>query len=434
VANTGARRARALVGRWAGTGFWAIADQGLFAVSNFGLNVLLARWLAPIDYGAFSVAYTIFLLLGTFHTAVLTEPMLVFGPGKYSGRLTAYLSVLLRGHWLFGAATGALFTVAGIGFLVLGDSPLTPALFGLAIASPFVLFQWLMRRACYVNLQPRLAAIAGAIYMVVVGAGALALNYQQWLGPATALGLMAVASLVSALWLVKKLAIRGRHEADHALVKDALETHWQYGRWAVGAAGLGWAAGNVPNLALPTRYGLEAVATLRAAFNFVMPVLQVFSALGSVMLPALVRARKAGTLRRTALAAWALYSVLALGYGLVLLPFVETLTAFAYGDNFQGLTPITMVLALLPLTAAATSVFGGALRALERPRAIFWAYLASAIVSISGGLALVLLFGAVGAAISMVLASIVTAAVALVLLRRSLAVRAAPDPATAGGV
>ena len=198
---------RGVAKRWVGRGFWAIMDQGLFAVSNFGLNVLLARWLAPTDYGAFSVAYTIFLLLGTFHTAILTEPMLVFGPGKYKERLGAYLGVLLRGHWLFGALTGTLFAAAGLALWRFGHSPLTPAILGLAVAAPFILFQWLMRRACYVNLQPRLAASAGAIYMALMAAGVLGVYHYGWLGAATALLVMAAASLVSGLWLVYQLRV-----------------------------------------------------------------------------------------------------------------------------------------------------------------------------------------------------------------------------------
>src|SRR3712207_1992334 len=78
--------------RWVTKGLWAVLDQGFFASSNFVLNVLLARWLAPADYGAFSLAFAVFLLIGSLHTAVLTEPMLVFGPGKYKDRLSEYMA------------------------------------------------------------------------------------------------------------------------------------------------------------------------------------------------------------------------------------------------------------------------------------------------------------------------------------------------------
>src|ERR1700685_915370 len=84
---------------WVGKGSLAVLDQGLFASSNFLLNVLLARWLAPADYGAFALAYSIFLLLLVLHNALLTAPMLVFGSGKYRERFREYLGVLLRVHF-----------------------------------------------------------------------------------------------------------------------------------------------------------------------------------------------------------------------------------------------------------------------------------------------------------------------------------------------
>src|SRR5690606_25728151 len=89
---------RLVAGGMLGKGFWAVMDQGLFAFSNFLVNILLARWLAPESYGAFSIAFSLFLVLGTFHTALLTEPMLVFGASKYRYSFAEYLRVLLRGH------------------------------------------------------------------------------------------------------------------------------------------------------------------------------------------------------------------------------------------------------------------------------------------------------------------------------------------------
>ncbi len=72
-------------------------DQGLFSISNLVLNVLLARWLLPEDYGIFATAFAIFLLVATLHTGLFEEPMLVFGSGKYRNRISEYLGTLLHG-------------------------------------------------------------------------------------------------------------------------------------------------------------------------------------------------------------------------------------------------------------------------------------------------------------------------------------------------
>ena len=47
--------------KWLHKGGFAVLDQGLFAGSNFLASILLARWLPAAEYGAFVVAYSIFL-------------------------------------------------------------------------------------------------------------------------------------------------------------------------------------------------------------------------------------------------------------------------------------------------------------------------------------------------------------------------------------
>src|SRR5438552_11552208 len=95
-------------------GAWAVTDQALFAGSNFILNIVLARWLTPDGYGAFGVAFAVFLLLGTLHTSLLTEPMIVFGAGRFRDRAAQYLGLLLYGHMIFALPCSLLLAVASV--------------------------------------------------------------------------------------------------------------------------------------------------------------------------------------------------------------------------------------------------------------------------------------------------------------------------------
>src|ERR1035437_10172823 len=146
---------------WVGKGSLAILDQGLFAGSNFLLNVLLARWIAPADYGAFALAYSVFLLLGVFHSALLTGPMLVFGPGKYRERFPEYIGILLRGHFALMLPCAVLLPVAALLLGWLYSPAVGRAFVALAVAAPFILLLWLLRRAFYVRLNPGWAAAGG---------------------------------------------------------------------------------------------------------------------------------------------------------------------------------------------------------------------------------------------------------------------------------
>ena len=125
--------------RWVAKGAWAVLDQGVFALSNFGINIVMARWLAPRDYGAFTLAYSVFLLLGTVHSALLVEPMMVFGAGKYREKFPDYLSLLMRGHWLITAAASLLLGAIATGLILAGQRIVGVPVVALAAVTPFIL-------------------------------------------------------------------------------------------------------------------------------------------------------------------------------------------------------------------------------------------------------------------------------------------------------
>lgn len=409
---------RRVAGHWAGKGFWAIMDQGLFALSNFALNVLLARWLTPTDYGAFSIAYTIFLLFGALHTSVLTEPMMVFGPGKYKERLQSYLGILLRGHWAFALVIASLFALTGFTLWRLGPNPLTPAIFGLAVATPFILFQWLMRRACYVSLQPKLAACAGALYMALIATSVLALYHLAWLGVATVLVAMAGSSLGSGLWLVYQLRAVAGANSGSDLARESLIDHWRYGRWAIGTAVLMWFPGNSFLLFLSSWWGLEASAAYRAILNLLLPIMNITTALGGVLLPLLVRARARQSFGRTVFRFTILFLAGPIIYWLLLGVFGEYVLHLLYDSKYGGNPLVLWLAGLIPVMAAISNVGGAALRALELPNLIFFTYACSATVALTAGLALVHMWGVQGSFIGWLLTYAVTASVMGISLRR----------------
>ena len=102
---------------WALKGGLALLDQGLFAGSNFVASILLARWLSPQEYGAYAVAFAVFLLLLVPYQALVLEPMLVFGGSAYRNSIRSYVKSLLVVHCAMGLAIViALCAAAGLGF------------------------------------------------------------------------------------------------------------------------------------------------------------------------------------------------------------------------------------------------------------------------------------------------------------------------------
>jgi O-antigen/teichoic acid export membrane protein len=392
----------------------------LFATSNFVINILLARWLSPDDYGAFGVTFAVFLLVGSVHSAILTEPLLVFGPGKYKDRLSDYMGALVYGHLGFAVLGSLVLLLVSVGFALSGWRSLYTVMLALALAEPFILLLWLMRRACYARFEPHLAASGGAWYMVLMLAGAYVLYWREWLSAASALGVMGVSSLAVSLWLAVRLRVKLPSLWGDDLTREAIRDHWRYGRWSVGNQALNWVPMNIYYLLLPVWGGLAAGASFKALMNLVMPMLQAVWALSILLLPTLVWARDEGRAKLNSRVRLALvpFVVGPAIYWLLLGLFHQPLVSWLYDGQYTEGAALMWILGLSPIVASVKQVLSQSLRALERPDWLFLAYTVSAIIALTLGTGLVYLWGIVGAGMGLVICQGVTAALALVSYQR----------------
>ena len=134
---------------WVSKGGFAILDQGLISGSNFIVSILLARWLVPEQYGAYAVAFGIFVLLSLVYQSLVLEPMAVFGGSAYRDGLRGYLRSLLWIHITISVAIVVVFGASALGAELLHSGVLAGALAGVSIASPCILVFWLARRTFY---------------------------------------------------------------------------------------------------------------------------------------------------------------------------------------------------------------------------------------------------------------------------------------------
>jgi O-antigen/teichoic acid export membrane protein len=400
-----------------GVGAFAVLDQVLFAGSSFSINILLARWLPPVQYGAFALAFFLFLLLGALHTAVLTEPMLVFGASVYRGRVRAYLGRHVMLHVLVSVATAIVLAV-GAGVVWLSGSTAWPALLALAAAAPFVLLLWLLRRAFYIELTPRGAVAGDAVYFAATLAGLYLLHRTGHLSPENALFVMGAAAAAGSCLMLAVLRpdLRGAGVSW----REIASRHWVYGRWSTLAQALYWASGQVLVILVPVVLGLGALAGLAAAMNLFRPLNPLLQSVQTVMLPSTASAASdgAGTveLRRRLRG----YLLVAGGgvflYGLTLSIFSHAALHALYRGRYDDHRSLVFLFALSYTVSTVVQVQTVLLKATGNVRVV------PAIWALSGALVLVcsvpamLVFGLTGALIVLI-ASYSTAA--LVAWRRA---------------
>lgn len=400
---------------WAGKGFWAVVDQALFAGTNFLVNILLARWLEPAAYGAFATAYAVFLLLGTLHTALWTEPMLVYGSSRYREAFGAYQAVLLRYHWRLALVVFAVFGILGLGLGVVGQRELALSFLGLSLAAPVVLYMWLVRRGAYVLLDPRLAALGGGVYLLLYLALATFLMKVGSLNNLTALLAMALGALMAAEAIRLRLAVGLQGGVDPSAI---WQTHWSYGRWVVLAGIFSWVPGSVPLFALSLKHDLEATAQFKVLQDLLMPAFHVLAALNQLLVPLMARVSSKSERMRNLRVFLAIFLLLSMAYWALLATQGLRIVTWLYGEKYAHLAPWLPLMGFLPVIGAVVFVMGGFFRALGLPKVVTFAYGVGALFSLFIGSVMVWVGGIEGGVFSSLLVQLLMAMVFALYYKR----------------
>jgi O-antigen/teichoic acid export membrane protein len=402
----------------------AILDQGLFAGTNFLVNILLGRWLTPTQYGAFALVYSFFFLFSTFHTAVLTEPMMVFGPGKFAPHFRKYVGILLCGHFSLMIPGSLILLIAASvsGHFYPGGTE--RAFLGLVVAAPLILMLWLVRQTFYIRLQPGWSAVGGALYLVFFLAVVFALRAQNRLSPMTAFLGMGTGALAASIFLLIRLQPRWIRGPGNPTASAVASEHWRYGRWSIAGVAVQWFPSNIYYALLPAWMGLAGSGALRAFMNLAMPVLHSISPLSSLFLPLLVQARQQGGSQLMTKRMNSFLALLIAGstvYLGLLLYFRSEVLNLCYAGKYveYGWLPVFLV-GLLPIAVSLNAVLACGLRALERPDWIFWCYVGSSVVTLVAGIPLTAKLGIVGALSGVLLSSLTTGLLALLFYKQYL--------------
>jgi O-antigen/teichoic acid export membrane protein len=410
---------------WATKGGLALLDFGLYSGANFLLGILLARWMVPEQYGAYALAFSIFILITFLYQALLLEPLSVFSGTTYSKNLRGYLRSNFWLHWGISAVICFLMGATAIAAKVWWHSPVSAMAFaGMTAATPFILIHALGRRSFYLKLSPGPAAFGSSFYCVLVVSGSFLVYKLGWLSAFSAFLVMGFAALVGGVVMFFQLKAKLEPATAEMHLHETWKKHWEYGKWALGTCIVGWIPTYVYIPLVSKFSGLAVTGELRALMNLGGPVLQTYAALSMLFLPYAARvqgatgSRGSGTLSRKLTA---MFVAGAIAYWIVLIPLRRPLFNLLYAGKYMDAS------SLLPLFAAETVIWSAALgpaivlRAMEYPRSLFFANGAASVLAIVFGIPATRYFGLHGVIWSMVLANVLYVAVAFILLEKKLA-------------
>ena len=407
---------------WIHKSVLAVMDQGLVSGSNFLIGVLLARWLAPEQFGAYALAFSLFLSLAMLYQALLLEPQRVFGPSVYQASNREYLGMLLWFHVALGLFVFFILAIsAGLLYQLSKSTTLPGALAGAALAAPCILLYWLVRGALYVRNAPEMAVKGGLLYFTLAVVGLLLVLRRGILSPFTAFAVMGVDAMATGVFLLIRLRPVFKLGANHHELRRAAERHWRYGRWALGSSLIGWVNGDIYYPLVSVFAGVAAAGALKAVLNLAAPVSQTYTGLSQLYLPhgARMHAQNASTgLNRFTLRITWLFAGGAVIYWVIVILLGQPIFRLLYAGRYVG------TVGLLPWIAVA-SVFGSAisgpviaLKAMQSSYSVFVASAVSCVISLAVGIPATRFFGLRGVMSGLVLSTVIPFVITVVMLYR----------------
>ena len=405
---------------------FSLADPGAAVSAGLLVNLLLARWLPPQQYGSFALVFALFLFPAGIHNALLLEPMSVLGPANYQRSLTDCFEAQIWVHLAFSAvlATPLLFASALLALFGHGG-PLPGALFGAGLALPFILLLWLARRLCCILERPVSAMPGSVCNLVVLLGGLLALQATHKTALFLVFLLLGFASLCAALLIFHHLQI-GLDETRPCSVNwlSAAAENWRYGRWLLGGAVCLASLSQTPVLLAPVFLGFAATGRMFAMQIPALLMLKCSAAAAMFLLPSFARESFTGSSKRL----WQLAHRVSLSLAGASLLFAALLYFTAapverllFGGKFASDAWLIPVFMIIPLSASLASGYSMALRAMQRPHLDRLAQRIAAAVSVQTAFLLIPLWGLAGAALSLTAGFAVHAAVVYLCFRQAAA-------------
>lgn len=374
-------RLSVMMGRWSGRVVSGIIDQGLFSGSNFLVNILLARWLSPDGYGAFAIAFAIYLGFAGIVCSLTLEPMMIYGATDFNDRIDDYLEKVSFAH--FGISALLALVLFVISSFFGGETGKTISVAALAL--PFMLQVWFVRRALYCTMNITHAAIVSFLYSIALLGGISVLKITGLVTPIYIYEVFVLASLICFMYYRVVAVRKAVAPAERGSpIKQIFNKHWGFGKWLVIAS----VAASVSTLIyapiLGVMSGLKDAAAYKAIQNLSLPFMQLLAAFTLLMLPVMsrvVRTEPWARIRNYILALTIGFAGVACLYGVVMVLFGKQIILLLYANEFYAeycwLIP---VFAFVLVVKAINQSLATVIRAYESTRTILIAKISAALV------------------------------------------------------
>jgi O-antigen/teichoic acid export membrane protein len=273
----------------------ATADQVLLSATNFVVSILLIQTVPKEDFGYYSVALPISLLLISLQDAVVNTPLTVLLASKTGDGRRDYVASLCYGQFLvvLPAAGVVLALLAFFPFPAL-DPSIRAIAAALCVTSAGLLYREFLRSYLFAEEDPLSVLKLDVLHVAIFLCAFSGLHRVSAIRVSSVFLLMGGSALLSALWFGRK---RGWRFPPPAVSRSYGE-NWRFGKWALAGVCVSHAQSYSYLYLLGIFAGSAAVADVTAARLLLMPLMLLQAGWGKIAVPYGSRLREAGKTRR----------------------------------------------------------------------------------------------------------------------------------------
>jgi len=404
-----ARRANSLPKRV----FATLVEQALFAGTNFLLTALMVRWMPIEQFGAYSFAFSVYLLACVVFESFVADPITIIGAAKYTDEMEAYTGVVLTAHGIGGVVVSLFCLLIWAVLTHVFFSPLLAnAMLGLAVAAPVLLLRSTTQQLCNAHGFNGIFAVAGIAYAVLAPLFLFLLHLIDALNSASAFAASAGGMAVPCFFLIGNVLYPKESRVDiRSTVFRVARDHFDYGRWASLAQFVQWLGSNFWYLIGPTLMGLDAIAGIRGLNNVAMPIFMAQGAILWAFAPKLARysySSNEAEYRRLFVLLLGCFGALNFAYVTAFICYgVEAIHMLYQGKFDEFVTiPVVILLAITPSLSAINNVVELHLRVNGEIKWILASKLGWLVSTVTIGVGACILFGFLGVFLGTVISTI----------------------------
>ncbi|MGH3400408.1 MAG: hypothetical protein ACRDPO_37575 [Streptosporangiaceae bacterium] len=375
---------------------WGVADQGMSSISNFAVNIYIARTLGATQYGAFALAYVTYSFALNASRGLATDPLLVRYSGTDVPTWRRAVSDCTGTASVVGFATGCCVLLAAL--VMSGATRM--AFLALGLTLPFLLLQDSWRFAFFALGRGSQAFLNDTVWVVALIPGLLMLRMY---GHASVFWFVFVWGLAAGAGAaVGPLQARVMPRLTH--VAAWVSRHRDLGPRYLMEGTANSASSQLRNYALGLTASLAAVGYVQAASTLMGPFMVVFFGMGLVTLPEATRVWRRSP-RHLPLFCGVVslgLAIAALLWGVVLLVTLPMgLGHFMLGSLWRPTYPLVLPFTISVIGGCVISGAGIGLHALGAAKRSLRAMVWSSAINIAGAVTGAVLDGALGTVIGL---------------------------------